>query len=146
MDSFASRTELVVRFGEAEVASLEDPDNTGVPDSSVSTEALDDATQECSTYVAMKYPAPLVTPIPAPLVRVCCDVARFRMYKDRPTEEVKYRYERAVRWLEQLAAGKVQLIIEPMPVEAPTGPATPLGVRYTGGTFGDANLDKMVKL
>lgn len=145
--AYANRTDLVRRFGEQEIASLEDPDNTGSVDARVSTEALDDATEEANSYVAVRYVLPLPT-TPAPLSRACCDIARFRLYKDRPTEEVKYRYERAVKWLEQLAAGKVLLtfdpVLTPTQVEDLTKPATPVGAHYSGGIFSDATLDKMV--
>lgn len=138
--AYANRTDLARRFGEQEIASLEDPDNTGSGDVRVSTEALDDATEEVNSYVAVRYALPLPT-VPAPLSRACCDVARFRLYKDRPTEEVKYRYERTIKWLEQLAAGKVLLTFEPAltptQVEDLTKPATPVGVKYTGGVFND---------
>lgn len=144
--AYANRTDLARRFGEQEIASLEDPDNTGSGDVRVSTEALDDATEEVNSYVAVRYALPLPT-VPAPLSRACCDVARFRLYKDRPTEEVKYRYERTIKWLEQLAAGKVLLTFEPAltptQVEDLTKPATPVGVKYTGGVFNDGVMDLM---
>ena len=144
--AYANRTDLARRFGEQETASLEDPDNTGSGDVRVSTEALDDATEEVNSYVAVRYALPLPV-IPAPLSRACCDVARFRLYKDRPTEEVKYRYERTVKWLEQLAAGKVLLTFEPAltpaQVETLTKPALPVGVKYVGGVFNDDVLSTM---
>lgn len=144
--AYANRTDLARRFGEQEIASLEDPDNTGSGDVHVSAEALDDATEEVNSYVAVRYALPLPT-VPAPLSRACCDVARFRLYKDRPTEEVKYRYERTIKWLEQLAAGKVLLTFEPAltptQVEDLTKPALPVGVKYTGGVFNDDVLGLM---
>lgn len=144
--AYANRTDLARRFGEQEIASLEDPDNTGSGDVRVSAEALDDATEEVNSYVAVRYALPLPT-VPAPLSRACCDVARFRLYKDRPTEEVKYRYERTIKWLEQLAAGKVLLTFEPAltpaEVEDLTKPALPVGVKYTGGVFSDDVLGLM---
>jgi phage gp36-like protein len=144
--AYANRTDLARRFGEQEIASLEDPDNTGSVDARVSAEALDDATEEVNSYVAVRYALPLPT-VPAPLSRACADVARFRMYKDRPTAEVKYRYERTIKWLEQLAAGKVLLTFEPAltptEVENLTKPTLPVGVKYTGGVFSDDVLGLM---
>lgn len=144
--AYANRIDLVRRFGEQEIASLEDPDNTGSGDLRVSSEALDDGTEEVNSYVAVRYSLPLPT-VPAPLSRACCDVARFRLYKDRPTEEVKYRYERTVKWLEQLAAGKVLLTFDPAltvaEVEDLTKPALPVGVKYAGGVFNDSVLGTM---
>jgi phage gp36-like protein len=144
---YAARADLVKRFGEQEIASLEDPDNTGAPSAAVSQEALEDATEEVNSYVAVRYGLPLPS-VPAPLSRAVCDVARFRLYKDRPTEEVKYRYERTVKWLEQLAAGKVLLTFDPAltpaQTEELTKPATPVSAHYSGGAFSDDTLGKMV--
>lgn len=147
--AYATRADLVRRFGEQEVASLEDPDNTGSGDARVSSEALDDASGELDSYVAVRYAIPLPS-VPEPLVRACCDVARFRLYKDRPTEEVKYRYERSVKWLEQLAAGKVLLTFAPalttQQVEDTTKPVDPVGTTYTGGVFSDQVLGMMPRM
>lgn len=55
--------------------------------------------------MAVRYTVPLPS-VPAPLKVAVCDIARFRLYKDRPTDEVKYRYEQAVKWLKALARGE----------------------------------------
>lgn len=147
--SYATRQSMVQRYGEAEIASLEDPDNTGTNDEAVTALALTDATEEVDSYVAVRYTLPLVS-IPAPLSRATCDVARYRLYKDRPTEEVKYRYERSIKWLEQLAAGKVLLTFAPAltatQTEELTAPVTPTAARYDGRVFSDEVLDKMVDM
>ena len=146
MSVYASRVDMVQRFGEQETASLEDPSNIGVSDAAITAEALQDATEELNSYVAVRYSVPLPQ-VPAPLVRACCDVARFRLYKDRPTEEVKYRYERTVKWLEQLALGKVLLTFEPAltpeKFDEVSKPITPVSAKYTGGVFSDAALALM---
>lgn len=146
MAAFATRADLVRRFGEQEIASLEDPDNTGSADAKVSAEALDDASEEANSYVAVRYVLPLPN-VPAPLSRTCCDIARYRLYKDRPTEEVKYRYENAIKWLKDLAAGKVLLTFDPAltppQVEDLTKPALPTGAKYDGGVFNDATMGMM---
>ena len=143
---YATRDELVKRFGELEIVSLEDQDGTGSPVPAVSLAALLDATQEADSYIAVRYPLPLPT-VPTPLVVAVCDIARFRLYKDRPTEEVKYRYEQALKWLEKLAAGKVTIFFEPAvaPVEIPRAPVA-VGVQYNGGVFGAAALDRMPRI
>ena len=144
--AYATRADLVARFGEQEIASLEDPDNTGAG-LRISSDALSDATEEINSYVAVRYSVPLAS-VPAPLSRACCDVARFRLYKDRPTEEVKYRYERTIKWLEQLAAGKVSLTFTaPLPPDQAAQasiPAAPVSMVDTGGVFGDDVLKYMV--
>lgn len=147
--TYATRSDMTLRYGEAEIASLEDADNTGAGNEEVTARALLDAQEEADSYVAVRYSTPLPS-VPAPLARATCDIARFRLYKDRPTEEVKYRYERSVKWLEQLAAGKVLLTFIPTLTSAQaaeiTMPVSPVSAHYAEGVFSDAALDKMVSL
>ena len=140
---YATRAELVKRFGELEISSLEDQDGAGSPVPAVSEAALLDATQEADSYVAVRYPLPLPT-VPTPLVVAVCDIARYRLYKDRPTEQVTYRYEAALKWLEKLAAGKVTIAFEPAvaPVEIPRAPVA-IGTQYTGGVFSAEVMARM---
>jgi phage gp36-like protein len=143
---YATRADLAKRFGERETALLEDPDNSGVPSSAVSISALADASDEADSYVSVRFTLPLPS-IPQPLVRAVCDIARFRLYKDRPTDEVTYRYERTIKWLEQLATGKVMLTfapaLTPQQVDTVAKPVTPQSAHYAGGVFSDANLDRL---
>lgn len=146
---YASRDDLIKRFGAMEIESLEDPDNTGTPAAVVSETALSDAGQEADSYVAVRYPLPLPS-YPTPLVVAVCDIARYRLYKDRPTEQITYRYERAVKWLEQLAAGKVIMFFDPVDVPTPViaKPLAPvaIGAQYTGGVFGSDALSHMPRI
>lgn len=149
MQPYATKLDLTTRFGELEICSLEDPDNTGAPDVAISDQSLVDATEECNSYVGVRFSFPLPT-VPEPLVRACCDIARFRLYKDRPTEEVKYRYERTIKWLEQVASGKAVLVFQPSLTEAEKeelkGASVAIGTTYQGGVFGSEITDKMLSL
>jgi phage gp36-like protein len=141
---YATRQDLLDRFGEQELTALE---GVGLPSAITSSTALADATEEVDSYLGVRYNKPLPS-IPAPLKRAACDIARFRLYKDRPTEEVTYRYERSIKWLEQLATGKVVLVFDPalLPEESEvlSKPITPQAAHYAGGAFGDEVLDGMV--
>lgn len=143
---YATRADLVKRFGALEIEALEDPDNTGAPATSITTEALKDASDVISSYVSVRYKPPLPS-IPAPLRLAACDVARFQLYKDRPTDQVTYRYEKTIKWLEQLSAGKVFLEFDPAltddQIDAIAKPATPVGAVQTLGVFGDATFKMM---
>jgi phage gp36-like protein len=141
---YAVRQDLLDRFGAQELSALE---GVGLPGVITAEVALNDATEEVDSYLSVRYTKPLPS-IPAPLKRAACDIARFRLYKDRPTEEVTYRYERSVKWLEQLAAGKVVLVFDPalLPEEKEvlSKPITPQSAHYAGGAFGDEVLCGMV--
>jgi len=147
MTSYANRLNLVSRFGETEIALLEDPDNT-TSNQAISALALQDASEELDTYLGVKYSLPLPS-VPEPIIRACCDIARYRLYKDRPTEEIKYRYERTITWLEQIASGKAVLIfipaLTPEEVDGIKGPSVAIGTTYNQGVFSNTALDKMPK-
>ncbi|WP_417212371.1 gp436 family protein [Acinetobacter venetianus] len=141
---YATRDDLIVRFGESEIANLEAMQTQ--PDAV--NEALQDATEEIDGYVAVKYALPLPS-IPTTLKRVACNIARYRLYFQRPTEEVEKRYESELEYLKSLAAGKAVLniqneqneVVEEKPRRNPK--SIPIGTSYTGGVFSDEQLNKM---
>ncbi len=146
---YATREDLVERFGGVEISQLEDLENTGIPNSDISQAALMDASQEIDSYIAVRYTVPLPS-IPALLQRTCCDIARYRLYKDRSTEEVKARYEKSVEWLVRLSTGKVLLTFAQPLNEAQTNDlnasptvAAVVGTSHAGGVFSDAMLARM---
>jgi phage gp36-like protein len=62
---------------------------------------LQDASEEIDSYIAVGYRLPLPQ-IPATLKRVACNIARYRLYYQRPTEEVDKRYEAEIAYLKEL--------------------------------------------
>jgi phage gp36-like protein len=101
---------MVQRFGEPELLHLTDAGRTGSIDATIVSMALDDATAEVDSYLSSVLSAPLTT-TPVILVSVTCDVARYRLYSGigGQTEQVKDRYDAAVRWLRDVSAGKAKL-------------------------------------
>lgn len=88
-----------------------------------------DAQGEIHSYLATRYAVP-VDPAPSRLVAVALDIARYRLYDDAAPEQVQQRYDHAVKWLRDVAAGKASLTADdgtPIPeADTPTaGPATP---------------------
>ena len=78
--------------------------------------ALVDAGNEADTYIAQRYDLPL--PLVPPVLRgKVVDIAVWNLFARRglgdADEVVRERYKNAVRWLEQLALGKVSL---PLPI------------------------------
>ena len=141
---YANRADLEARFGEAEIANLEVMQSTP----NAIDEALQDATEEIDSYVAVKYQLPLPS-VPSTLKRVACNIARYRLYFQQPTEEIENRYKAEIDYLKRVADGKAILnILDPQnqvseekPVQSPA--TMPIGTTYKGGVFGDATLDKM---
>ena len=141
---YASRADLEARFGEAEIANLEVMQSTP----NAIDEALQDAAEEIDSYVAVRYQLPLPS-VPSTLKRVACNIARYRLYFQQPTEEIENRYKAEIDYLKRVADGKAILnILDPQnqvseekPVQSPA--TMPIGTTYKGGVFGDATLDKM---
>ncbi|WP_368565495.1 gp436 family protein [Pseudoxanthomonas sp. UTMC 1351] len=106
--TYATQDDLVSRFGETEIIQLSDRANTGAIDAAVIADKLTDADAEIDSYLAGRYTLPL-SPVPLTLQRLACDIARYHLYDDRPIEYVVKRYEAAIRFLEMVAKGTVQL-------------------------------------
>ena len=141
---YATRQDLEARFGADEIANLEAMQT--VP--GALEEALQDASEEIDSYVAVAYTLPLPQ-IPSTLKRVACNIVRYRLYFQQPTEEVDKRYEAEVNFLKRIADGKAVLniqneqneVIEEKPKRNPK--SIPIGTSYTGGVFSDEQLNKM---
>lgn len=110
---YCTRADLIVRFGEAEILQLSDRTHSGAIDDAVVAQAIADAAAEIDGYLASRYELPLAA-VPTVLVLYACDIARYRLFEDGAYEQVVERYNTALRYLRDVAAGRVQLL--------PTGP------------------------
>lgn len=107
---YLTRDGLIERFGESEIVRLErniaKTDGANPP---TSEQAISDAEEMVNGYVAVQYPLPL--PVTTePVKRAVAVIARYFLYKDKPTEIVRMDYEDVISWLKQIAAGKAVLI------------------------------------
>ena len=68
-------------------------------------QALADADELINSYLGERYTLPLPE-VPRMVVSVACDIARHRLHKEGLHEEVRKRYEDALRWLKDVAAGR----------------------------------------
>ncbi|MEW6560401.1 MAG: DUF1320 domain-containing protein [Pseudomonadota bacterium] len=106
--TYATRDELQERYGLDELTQLTDRMGAGVPDDNLVNRALSDADAEIDGYLAVRYQLPVQT-VPPMLVRMACDIARYRLWDDRASAEVRERYTDARRLLELIAKGTVGL-------------------------------------
>jgi phage gp36-like protein len=74
----------------------------------VVTRALQDADDTINSYLAGRYTLPL-TPVPAVLERVACEMARFYLYDDQVTDVIKDRHAANMKWLAEVSKGTVSL-------------------------------------
>lgn len=113
--------------------------------------AIQDATEEIDGYLAGRYDLPLPN-IPNNLKRLTCDIARYYLYFQQPTELVEKRYEQAIDYLKMVANNKAHLSIldnqnQITEEKLRNSPVTaPIGTTYTGGVFGDDVLNKIPSL
>lgn len=144
---YADRNDMVLRFGEREIKQLEV--NIQAENSMSVDATLQDASEEIDGYIAVRYSLPL-TETPQNLKRLACDIARYKLWKSRASDEVRQRYEDAIAFLKLIANNKASLLIkdattnETLPDPPKQQPSTmPIGTTYTGGVFGDSTLNNM---
>jgi phage gp36-like protein len=126
--SYAQVSDMQARFPNRDLVQLsnEDPTVTVVNAAFIQT-ALTDASAEIDTYLEGRFALPLTDP-PAALVRLCCDVALYRMQALRPLHDVaeaRKRYDDVIATLTRVAAGELTLGLTADGLEPPdpTNPA-----------------------
>jgi len=129
--SYATQADMTDRFGTDELIQLTDKGTppTGTINTAVLDKSLADADATINSYLESRYTLPL-SPVPQVLSRIACDIARYFLYDERATEQVRKRYEDALRYLRDVAEERIQLGVQP-PQEAPAssgGPQVTAGV------------------
>lgn len=107
--AYATLQDLISAFGERKLVQLTDRAEppADLVDAQVAGEALGYADNLIDGYLAARYVLPLRLAQPM-LKGVAQDIAYWRLH-DEPTEEVRKRYEAAVRTLKALSEGEVSL-------------------------------------
>lgn len=111
--SYGTLSDMIDRFTEAEMIDLTDTTGSGLVDVSRIDRALIDADAEIEAALRGRYALPM-QPVPDLVARIACDLARYALHADRPTEIVKERAEVARQLLTQIAAGKRALDASPV--------------------------------
>jgi phage gp36-like protein len=113
---YATLEEMLGRFdrpGNPELSQLT-ADADGLRDDARIDEALAEATGQMDLYIGTRYALPLAGLAASQseeLARLCCDIARYRLWADASSEEVRRRYEEALKLLDKIAAGDILLIV-----------------------------------
>lgn len=130
---YATRSDMVSRFGEKETRLITDVDGTGNINEDVLGYALRAASDEIDGYIAGRYTLPLVT-VPPILTGIACDITRYRLTGTERVceEEIRDRYRDGIRYLEKVAKGDVTL------GAASSGgaavPSSSVGIMFTAGS------------
>src|SRR4051812_6971932 len=109
--AYAVVADLQNRFGQDELIRLTDPTGVAVNATRVN-QAIADAGAIIDSYIASIYDLPLPS-LPPRLNECCCNVARYALYDDLPTENVMKRYEAEISWLKDVAKGIATLGLDP---------------------------------
>ncbi|MEQ8747349.1 DUF1320 domain-containing protein [Pyruvatibacter sp.] len=123
--TYATKQDLIDRFGAEELEQLTDRDGTAdaIVDS-VLTRALEDADAKINSYLSGHYTLPLSDP-PDVLERTAADMARYYLYQDGAPEQVQKAFDHAIAYLRDVAAGKARLGDQDAPGDAPTSDGGP---------------------
>ena len=106
---YATKDDLLDRFGEDELYITFDRVGGGVLDQAAIDQALGDADEEINAYLAARYSLPL-TSTPQVLVRLAGQIAMYHgSIGTAMTDEKRRRYEDAVRMLTKISRGDVSL-------------------------------------
>lgn len=106
---YITRDDLIVLFGEQEINQLERNINKTTHDTI--EHFIKNAVDDVNGYIAVRYPLPLPS-VPERLKQSVAIITRYRLYKNRPTEQVRLDYEEELKWLNQVSNGKVVLIFD----------------------------------
>ena len=110
--------------------------------------AVQDATELVDSYLAAipgrTFALPLTVP-PAKIVGVTADLARYELWSQRASEEVRNRRDQAMEYLKDLVAGRAVLSVEEVtPAEPVKSPVGRVGYRANCRTFTDRSLASFV--
>jgi phage gp36-like protein len=108
--NYATLADLIAQFGDREVVAIADRNRDGVVDQPIVDGAVQRASTKIDSYLAARYALPLTT-VPAVLVEVCCDIARYNLCGAEVTETdvVRLRYKDAIKTLEQIRSGTLDV-------------------------------------
>ena len=105
---YCDQDDLIKRFGENEIIDLTDRERNGSINVDVALSAIDDAKAKIDGYISGRVTLPLIE-VPPILKLFACDMARYYLYDESPTDVVKTRYEEAIAFLKDVSKGSVSL-------------------------------------
>ena len=109
--AYATVADFVLRVGELQTIQLTDRDGVGEINEQVLELGLSDSSSQMDGYLSARYALPLPA-VPQNLVRLCCDLTRYRLASMSGvdiTDEIIERYKLSLKELEQLAKGAISL-------------------------------------
>jgi phage gp36-like protein len=108
MPAYATLADLLDRFPEAELIQLTDDAGAGSVDQARIDRALTAASATIDGYLAAQYQLPLAR-VPDNVIDICCDIARFKLWRTTPPENVEKANAAALKTLEQISKGVIKI-------------------------------------
>jgi phage gp36-like protein len=106
--TYCTTQDLTDRYSLAQLLVIADREGEGELDGDAVARAIADAAGEIDSYIGERYSLPLAV-IPPGLTVAAASIAFYRLHPAAPPEDVRTRYEDALRWLKDIAAGKAGL-------------------------------------
>jgi len=104
---YCSKQGLIDRYSEDELIQLTDRNNLGVINNEVLNRAIEDASTEMDAYLS-RFNFTVDT-LPKSLKPLACDIARYRLYDEAPTEHITNRYNNAIKFLKSVNKGEITI-------------------------------------
>ena len=122
--SYATKADMVLRFGAQELIQITDRERIGDIDDSVLDRAIADAEAEINASLQDRYALPLTT-VPPLVTRIACQLIRYFLYDNGAPENVSVSATEARAVLKGIAAGTLRLGLDaagaaPVPATALT--------------------------
>lgn len=125
MANYATKTDIVNLYGAMLLDLIADRNNDGRSEDSVVAAALTASTEEINGFLSQRYTLP-IEPTPPMFKQFCIDMAVYRMtpLDDARTEEMRKRYDDAIKRLTMIANGDLGIGIPEDEVDQPGGKGT----------------------
>lgn len=114
--AYCTLQDLIDRFGSDELVMLTDRASppAGTIDLTVAGRAIADACDTIDAAIGAVYALPLSS-VPARLTAIACDIARYMLYTQAPTDAVQARHAEALASLRNIVAGREILAVDGAP-------------------------------
>ncbi|MBU1193967.1 MAG: DUF1320 domain-containing protein [Proteobacteria bacterium] len=108
--AYCTLNDIQDMMDEDEIIRFTDDTGAGTINTDVTDKAISGADALIDSYLASRYSVP-VTPVPDILLNFAVDIAIYKICSRRSQapEEVRTKYEDAIKWLEKVASGKVKI-------------------------------------
>lgn len=107
---YCTLTDILDMMDEAEIIRYTDDTDTGLVNTDVTDKAILGAGALIDSHLAVRYTVP-VSPVPDIVVELAVDIAIYKICSRRgqSPEEIRKKYEDAIKYLEKVASGKIVL-------------------------------------